>query len=208
MYTTKNPLMFVLISAQVVLSLFVGIFSSKIENFVNIDSTLVVIITLISLVIMAVVTFTIWLLDQPHAQPHANVPVRFWTTWKAERALMMIPVGLVFGAFMAVVTVPFFSDPVPLFFTINERVHVGLSLFLLYELYGVTIGLIVSWCVAIVWHKMGGLFFLLSFIISFPSMYTALEPDLHNLLLTIWGWGIPAVLLFLLMLGIGALFSK
>jgi len=208
MYTTKNPLMFVLISAQVVLSLFVGIFSSKIENVVNIDSTILVITTLISLVLMAIVTFIIWLLDQSHAQPHSNVPVRFWATWKAERALMMIPVGLVFGAFMAVVTVPFFSDPVPLSFTIDENVLVGLNLFLLYELYGVILGLIVSWGVAIFWHKMGGLFFLLSFIISFPSMYTALEPNIHNLLLTIWGWGIPAVLLFLLLLGIGALFGK
>jgi hypothetical protein len=208
MYTTKKPLMFVLISAQVVLSLFVGIFSSKIENVVNIDSTILVITTLISLVLMAVVTFTIWLLDQPHAQPHANVPVGFWSTWKAERALMMIPAGLVFGAFMAVSTVPFFSAFFPISVKIGEDHIITMSWFLSYELYGFIIGLIISLLSAVLWHKMGGMFFLISFTISFPSMYSALQPDTHNLLLSIWGWGIPAVLLFLLMLGIGALFSK
>lgn len=219
MSTNARNRMFGLVSAGVLLNFLVGIFASKIEKLIGIGPGALAVITVLSLVLLSVVTYRLWLEERktpiPTVQspashrPGAVLPVLGQRRWPLDHILVFAPMGLVTGAILAAVLVPVFGKLITLPINISiEGESVALPWCRTYELVGILLLLVTATVVAIRWHGVAALLLLLSSITAFTAMFTVLRPYEQNFLLSLVAWGISAVLVFVLARGVVALLGK
>jgi len=208
-----------LVSAGVLLNFLVGIFASKIEKLIGIGPGVLAIITVLSLLLLSVVTYRIWLEERKalipsipspaSPTPGPALPVLGQRRWPLDHILAFIPMGMVAGAILAVVLVPLFDKMItlPIYITV-EGESTPLRWCCTYELVGILLLLVTAIVVAVRWHGMAALLLLLSSITAFTAMFTVLRPYEQNFLLSLVAWGLSAVLVFVIVRGIAALLGK